>query len=229
MKSLFAACAVGVAAGCFAVPASAADFTIPQYDWSGPYVGMQFGYGFGKDHIHDNNAVSGFTDYRSKFSIDGITGGLHGGYNKQFERIVLGLEADAEFSDINGKNPNWPFGDGIRSDSKSSLDFQGSLRLRTGYAFDRIMIYGTGGIALGDINSTFYDSVGSDHFSKLKTGWTVGGGLEYSVNDAWSLRAEYRYTEFSKLRGLTTNTDPGWYENDALHFNEVRIGGSYHF
>jgi outer membrane immunogenic protein len=210
----------------FSTAAFSADITTdPAYDWTGFYFGVQAGYGFGKDHIHDEEVGTGISDYSDKFKIDGIIGGAHAGYNKQINSIVLGLEGDLEGSDVKGNNGSWPFGDR----SKSNIDFQGSLRVRGGFAFDRSLLYVTGGLALGNINSDFYDGANHDSFSSLKAGWTVGAGMEYAFTDSWSASLEYRYTEFGRLKGETVTTDSGWYEIDKLRENAIRVGVSYHF
>ncbi len=227
LKDMFGAAGFLCGLAAFSTAGLAADQAA--YDWTGFFAGIQAGYGLGTDQINDNNVVGGLTDYRDNFPIDGFTGGVHAGVNRQFKMLVLGIEGDAEYSNVNGANPKWPFGDATRSDSKSGIDAQGSLRLRAGVTFDRALIYATGGLALGDVNASFYDSATADHFSSVEAGWTVGGGLEYAINDAWSVRAEYRYTDFEPLTGETANTDPGWLENDDLRVHAVRIGASYHF
>jgi outer membrane autotransporter protein len=36
--------------------------------------------------------------------------------------------------------------------------------------------------------------------SSTRTGWTVGGGIDYAVTNNWSIFAEYRYTNFGSIR-----------------------------
>jgi outer membrane immunogenic protein len=204
--------------------AVAADVAPAAYDWSGFYLGAQGGYGWGTTSIKDANIVDGSSDYADTFSNDGFTGGVHAGYNYQLNAFVMGVEGDIELSDITGNNPDWPFGD----KSKASIDAQGSLRLRLGYAADNFLFYGTGGLAFGDLNAKYYGSGTSDSFSNWETGWTVGAGVEYGFNENWSVNVEYRYTDFGTLKGHTANTDNGWYEKTSPTENTIRVGFSYH-
>jgi outer membrane immunogenic protein len=167
---------------------------------------------------------TGISDYKDSFDINGFTGGVHAGWNFQMDSIVLGVEGDIELSDVDGDNPDWPFGD----DSEASVDAQGSLRLRLGFAADNILLYGTGGLAFGDLNAEFHDGPAKDSFSDWETGWTAGGGIEYGFNEQWSMNVEYRYTNFDTLSGVTTNTDPGWIEHHDLIEDAIRVGFSYH-
>jgi outer membrane immunogenic protein len=218
-----AACVGALLAG---TSAFAADISVPEYDWTGPYAGLQFGYGWGKDHIHDLNLAGTTTDYSAKFPISGIVGGVHVGYDKQINRIVFGAVADLEATDVHGDNPTWPFG----TDSKVHIGLQGSLRGRVGFALDRTLIYGTGGLAFANIKSDFYDTGGRhDSHSAWKPGWTLGAGAEHVFADKWSVGLEYRYTQFSQNRTVTTTTDPGWQEFDKLRDHAIRISVSYRF
>lgn len=195
------------------------------YDWTGAYIGGQIGYAWGKDHIQDENIVSGDSDYSDSFRLRGVTGGVFAGYNMQWGNIVGGVEGDVEASGIVGHNPDWPFG----SDDNTHIVAQGSLRGRLGYAFDNWLPYVTGGLALGDIHTKFEDGAATDSKSEIKAGWTIGAGLAYAFNKNWVGQAEYRYTDFGKVTTVNDTTDPGWEEHEHLKTNEVRIGIAYKF
>lgn len=223
LKSLI----VGAALGVLATPAFAADMIAPAatYDWSGPYLGVQAGYGWGRDHIHDSNRFDpSDSDYSDHFSMDGALGGVFAGYNFQHGNLVFGAEADAEISDVKGDN-DWPFGD----KSTAKISAQGSLRARLGYAFDNSLVYVTGGVAIGNIKTAYFDGADVDSYSRTRAGWTLGIGAEHAFTPNWIGRVEYRYTDFGSVTDWTRTTDPNWNEHNDITQNAVRIGLAYKF
>ena len=89
-------------------------------------------------------------------------------------------------------------------------DIQGAIRARAGYALDRLLIYVAGGAAFGRFSTTSFiggidflsgrtSYFASGNRSTTRVGWTLGGGVEYAVNDHWSARVEYRYSDFGHL------------------------------
>src|SRR4029077_18168364 len=123
--------------------------------------------------------------------------------NYQFNRIVLGVEGDWQWSNLTGNNqvlaalgstgtlPSGPF-----TVSTTTKDY-GSIRGRLVFAFDRFMIFGTGGWATGN-PSTAFALTGAAPFVTTggrSNGWTAGGGLEYAITDTILGRLEYRYTD----------------------------------
>jgi outer membrane immunogenic protein len=82
-----------------------------------------------------------------------------------------------------------------------------------------VLVYATGGLALTDleVSNTFSDNdtagaVGGSSTSKLKAGWTVGGGLEYALWQNWTIRGEYLYFDLgsvSTASTVTNSTFPG--------------------
>jgi outer membrane immunogenic protein len=188
------------------------------FDWTGFYVGAQAGYMWG-DVSAPYGAVGGpFDSDQDDFDQDGFVGGVHIGYNAQFNQIVVGLEADAEFSGVEGDD------DGSGGDV-NGLDhnWMGSVRARLGFAFDNFLPYVTGGVAFLDADATA--PVDDDDVTFV--GWTVGAGLEYAITQNWSVRAEYRYTDFGSER--VSFPDDGYDENLSPELHAVRVGVSYRF
>jgi outer membrane immunogenic protein len=85
------------------------------------------------------------------------------------------------------------------------LDYFGTARGRLGFAFDRALIYATGGLAVGGTNLTYSGRIGfpvaptiflagTSSVAKAKIGYTLGGGVEYAVWNNWSVKAEYLIT-----------------------------------
>lgn len=206
------------------VSAQAADIDVAPaaYDWSGFYIGGQGGYAFGDaDHSFSNGAPDGDS------KPDGFFGGLHAGYNAQINSIVLGLEVDAELAGIDGT-----FQEPAAATSSGSTDIkaQGSLRGRVGLAYDRLLPYLTGGLALADVDYGGGPLGGPCcGYSKSPLGYTIGAGIEYALTDMVSTRLEYRYTDFGTKRGGLAPTFPGVTMPVDLETHAVRLGLSIHF
>ena len=76
---------------------------------------------------------------------------------------------------------------------------------------------------------------GSSDISKTRVGWTVGGGLEYAVTNNWSVRAEYRYSDFGRYTDFPFSgvpIAPAVFQATSGHHlteNQVQVGFSYKF
>src|SRR5579863_7705615 len=180
----------------------------PIFTWTGLYIGGQVGYEFGRAWPTFAGAAA------AHFSPNGIVGGGHLGYNYQVGQFVLGVEGDVNGASYRGGN-----GIGFARDP-----IDGSVRGRLGYAWDRALIYATGGVAFADFNDT---NIFGDNVWNTRVGWTAGGGLEYAIDNNWSLRAEYRYTAFSRyyFTGAAAGTTISVRQVD----NRVQAGFSYKF
>jgi outer membrane immunogenic protein len=116
---------------------------------------------------------------------------------------------------------------GVDFTSQQNIDWFGTVRGRVGVAFDRVLVYGTGGFAYGNVSQ--HANYSGDVFSSntTQTGYAVGGGVEYKINPAWSLKAEYQYIDLGCDRltdSLGNTTNP----LDTT-FQTVRAGVNYHF
>lgn len=202
---------------------SAADFEQSQtFDWTGPYVGIQGGYAFG-DTNPTFNAVS-----EAEVNFKGLVGGIEGGYNWQSDSLVFGVEGDISLSSANGNElgPNTPcIIAGIAC--SADVDWLSTGRLRVGYAFERLMPFISGGVALAGVKGTF-DSPGlacTCSVDDMTVGWTVGGGLEWAIQDEWSAKLEYLYVSLSNpsIDGDNTLFTPG-VGTGNYDFSVVRLG-----
>jgi outer membrane immunogenic protein len=204
----------------------------PIFTWSGLYVGGQIGYAWGNDPI--NVAIVGIPVASFNDNPKGVIGGAHLGYNLQIAQWVAGLEGTVDGTSVTGRTsaPVVALRSGVTGSTRSIV--QGSIRARLGVAFDRVLIYGTGGAAFAGFQNNY--SVGFPSFlaeqdSKTRTGWTVGGGLEYAVTNNWSIRAEYRYSDFGRspdfpFSSITLGTLSATHH---LTENQVQAGFSYKF
>ena len=184
---------------------------IPVFSWTGFYVGGQVGYGFGEDHL--NNGLT---------HPHGVIGGGHIGYN--FAGIpgfglgtgglVFGVEGDVDGTD---------YRDTVGTATLKN-NIQGSARGRLGFAVDRALFYATGGAAFAEFKTTYAAPVFAAP-SSTRVGYTVGGGVEYAITTQWSLRAEYRYSDF----GSFTDTVGAVANRRRETMQRAQVGFSYKF
>lgn len=230
----------GAASTLMIAAAQAADVDAPAaYDWTGAYIGIQGGYGWGDSDVNidaaDGSGPEGpgggdneiIVDAREgNIETDGFIGGVHLGYNYQADMLVLGVEGDIEFSDISGDADIRQEEDGpVIGEATKDIDWLGSLRLRTGVAFDRALVYATGGLAVGGVKLESEAPNANESEKDTAWGWTIGGGLEYALTDDVSAKIEYRYTDLEDIE-LENALGKAKADND---FHAVRVGLSWHF
>jgi outer membrane immunogenic protein len=184
------------------MPYKAPPYVAPYYSWTGFYVGINGGYGWGSSSW---DGIPGFSPQ------GGLVGGT-AGYNWQIGQWVWGLEGDIDWSDIKGSTTTNCFGG-----CQTSNNWLSTVRGRVGYAVDRWLPYITGGAAFGDIKATT-PGLSADN---TNAGWTVGGGVEFAFAGPWSAKLEYLYVDLG-------NTNVGA-ENVDFRTNIVRAGINYKF
>ncbi len=189
-----------------AMPAKAPIYVPPAYNWTGFYVGINGGGGWGSSSFSSPFSTSSFD------TSGGMVGGTIG-YNWQVNQVVFGLEGDGDWSDIRGSAPCAATTCSFRN------DWLATARGRLGYAFDRFLPYITGGAAFGNIHNTIAGFGSSD---QSRAGWTLGGGLEYGLSGPWSIKAEYLYVDLG--HGGTVAGS-----NADFKTNLVRVGVNYRF
>lgn len=151
-----------------------------------------------------------------------MIGGAHVGYNYQMGMFVAGLEGDVNGSNYNGNNTLG----GLTYGTRENID--GSVRGRLGIAWDRALVYATGGAAFGDFQNTYSLGGFSDSPSTTRIGWTIGGGVEYAIDNNWSVRAEYRYTDFGYFNQYSPTALGATVSQHEID-NRVQVGFSYKF
>jgi outer membrane immunogenic protein len=245
----FAAAATLAGTAFAAEPAPTPPPPVPVFTWNGLYVGGQIGYAWGHDPVswsgisNDDELATGTFSQTPQ----GVIGGGHVGYNLQYNQwLVLGVEGSVDGTSLSHSLEmpvNDVFGDTpgiITATDKGNV--QGSVRGRIGIAFDRALIYGTGGIAFASFNTTIVDTTGfftgapgtNATFSNTRAGWTAGGGIEYAVTDNWWVRAEYRYSNFGNttdfpFAGALPFANSFVSLRHHLTENQVQAGFSYRF
>ena len=164
----------------------------PIYNWTGFYIGINGGGGWGNSQW----------DGLNKFDVSGGLIGGTIGYNWQVGQIVVGAEGDIDWSGVKG-NTGVLCGASCETRNK----WLATIRGRLGYAFDRFLPYITAGLAAGDINATRPGFPGG---SSSNAGWTVGAGLEFGIASNVSIKAEYLYVDLGDFNcgfncGLAAN------------------------
>jgi outer membrane immunogenic protein len=201
------------------------------FSWSGCYLGGQVGWAWQRDRNTEffNGAVSIFTPLEAA-DADGVKAGGLLGCNWQSGQFVFGIEADAEYADLDGhadfaNSGTPPDAYDVRT------DFQGSVRGRVGYAWDRNLIYVTGGVAWANISHIYFQNFPPtfQEIDRTRTGWTVGGGWEYAFTNNWIGRIEYRYADFGTITNVATIYAAGFSEEHETTEHAVRLAVSYKF
>ncbi|HET7850770.1 MAG TPA: outer membrane protein [Pseudolabrys sp.] len=211
-------------------------FAPAPWSWTGFYVGGNVGAVWGRSSVeNDPSSVATWLDGRTDNNRTGVIGGVQAGYNWQWASLVLGIEGDISFASLDRSvtAANFlapPFQDTLRS----RLDWLATIRGRLGWAVDRWLIYGTGGVAFAHFNDELSDppsvlgfTVGPD---SSRTGWTAGGGIEYAFTDHWTAKAEYLHVGFADQTATVTTPPAAGY---AFRFRDsldiARVGINYKF
>jgi len=102
---------------------------------------------------------------------------------------------------------------------------------RIGAAFDRLLVYGKGGVAFAHDINTLNDIAACMASTDLnRVGWTAGAGLEYAFNQNWTARIEYDYLGFGfETLNLPTPTFPAYSSSASLNVQEVKAGINFKF
>jgi outer membrane immunogenic protein len=232
-------------------PAFAADMAVkarppppppaPVYSWTGFYIGASAGYSWSRDDVEPSGTVASTAGLIGpgiaalqiaafppalSTSANGFIGGGQFGYNRQWDRFVLGVEAD--FSGLTGRGSNNsntlvppnPLNFATATGVDRQLESLGTVRGRIGFTpVDRWLIFATGGLAFGEAKSStamtqscvfVFPVVGCNIFAtgsgaeaKTLTGWALGGGVEYALTNSWSVKTEYLHYDLGNMTYAT--------------------------
>jgi outer membrane immunogenic protein len=182
------------------------------YDWTGFYLGVNGGGGWGHSYWSGNDTGIGLSG--------GLVGGT-AGYNYQIGQAVLGLEGDVDWANLSGTRTTLGCPVGCSTDDT----WLSTVRGRVGYAFDRFLPYITGGLAAGNIQA---NTPGFPGASTTNAGWTLGGGVEVALPGNWSAKAEYLHVDLGHFN-CGTNCGVLATDNVSMHDDVFRAGVNYHF
>jgi outer membrane immunogenic protein len=211
------------------------------YDWSGFYAGAHIGYGDGTADIWttalDPVGVPYAATAYSSFGSDGALGGVQAGFNMQWDRVVLGVEGEYSASGVKGSfNFDATRPEAIAGGKITAL---AAIKARAGIAFDRTLLFGTAGYAIGwneGFANNFWSKAPAVDVATGKStlsGYVVGLGAEYALTDRISLKGEYNYYGFGRgdfdmtssayPPGAVLRTQP------KLSLHVFKAGLNYHF
>ncbi|HKG72645.1 MAG TPA: outer membrane protein [Aestuariivirgaceae bacterium] len=253
IKALLAVSTIA-AAFAFAGAVSAADIAVepePEVvsDWTGFYLGAHFGvaggdfeYPFSWDNGED------FVDGEFELDSSGLFAGGQIGFNWQMNSLVLGIEADASWTNLEGDfeaNADTSFIGGASAslEAGSELNWFGTIRGRLGFLLTPgFMLYGTGGAAFGKVESGYDISAEwgqccggpnlhfEDSTSDTQWGWTAGAGAEYKITDNWTFKAEYLYIDLGDQNLFSDDIFGGDLEIDVdTKFHTLKAGVNFLF
>lgn len=248
----------------YAAPAPAPVYVAPIFTWTGFYVGLNAGATF-NDNDHDNPVASDalYTTYPTYVdayyaSLNGynrddddakFTGGVQLGYNWQFGSLVVGIEGDINFRDrgddrhVVVENFNGYTGYDVHHERGRSGSWFATLRPRIGMAFNRTLLYVTGGLAYADSDNdealyvtnngasmsgySWRSNNDSDNW-----GWTLGAGVEHAFSNNWTAKLEYLYVNIDRDDTVlvnASNPDYTFRSSNEETFHVVRVGLNYKF
>ena len=193
--------------------------------WSGWYLGGHVGYARGTG----KTSVSEAAPQSSTSSFGSLYGGVLMGYGVQLRsRLLLGLEADVSF-------PNFLDNEDMVSSRNTTdgsvaerLDFLGRARGRLGYALDRWLVYGAGGLAwsLGRFIHSSNQTQTQEENLHFRPGWTTGVGVEFAFAPRWITRLEYIYDHFEEASAVFAS---GASAESTMALHSVRLALNWRF
>jgi outer membrane immunogenic protein len=194
------------------VPVAKAPPPIAQlFDWSGLYVGVSGGYGWGDSSHSESGGLA-----NGNFDANGWLLGGTLGYNWQAGQTVLGIEGDWSWANLDGT------GASASGPISTELNWLATGRVRAGYAVDNYLFFVTGGAAWGKVEAA---NLGVGSGSDTRLGWTIGGGVETMLAPNWTAKLEYLYVDLGD-KNTYTATGP---VQVALTSHIVRLGLNYKF
>jgi outer membrane immunogenic protein len=203
------------------LPSPNFDANAPYTHWGGAYLGLNGGFGVGSSQWTEGLIST------SIFNTDGFLVGGTIGFNCPVSAVLFGVEGDLDWSSLNGNVGSCGVnGPGAAAACETKNNVLGTVRGRMGYAFDRTLIYLTGGAAFGDVQTGLNPPATFD--STTKVGWAAGGGLEFAVTDAWSAKAEYLFVDLG-MASCTSAANCGSAAGASVALTENLIRGGFNY
>jgi outer membrane immunogenic protein len=211
-KSLvrWTSCVAALTVALFVGQARAADLPVksrplapvpaPAWSWTGFYIGAHGGGGWGTAEASLDLGSLGFPGLTGTLpltsqGVNGYLAGVQLGYNYQMGNIVLGIEGDFSWADINGDGPCL-----VVITCSAKTNWIGDITGRLGFTIDRLLVYIKGGYAWADTDYSANLALGpiaiSTSASDTRSGGLLGGGVEYAFMPNWTAKLEYNYIDF---------------------------------
>lgn len=195
--------------------------------FSGFYAGAHVGYGSAQtdeavemDYDDDFYGLEVYGLYSN--SLDGPLLGAQTGINVVLDQgLMIGGELSVSWAALQGSGTDFDDGDSygigytvMGGSYEAEINALGSAELKLGYATDEFMVYGSAGVAVGNVSSTVsFGGTGIDgewvatHTeTNLMQGWTVGVGGAVMVTPTTSVNASVNYYDFGTIETTGTGT-----------------------
>ena len=207
--------------------------TAPHLDWSGFHAGGFLGAAQGQSsattvtgrlqYFVDEDTVQIARAGDNKLGQSRVSGGLALGWDKQVDRLLVGVEASANSLSFDKEKVRGEVYDSVPGTSftlRQSVraNWMSALRLRLGWAQGNWLAYVSGGVAHTKLklnvtlNDNAFDGFSKTSTSQSVTGPTVGFGGEYALDSKWSIRGDYHHTRFGSINAVsdvTSTNNPG--------------------
>lgn len=257
-----------------ATSASAADMAVKArpvaapvaYNWSGCYLGGYVGGATQSRDVHATDPIStggtfpagtfynapnataangGLFNYGVGSSV--IGGGTLGCNWQGASPWVVGIEGEGGYMSLRGSAVDPYSVVALGSDTVASTkigDWYAAVTGRIGYAWDRVLVYGKGGVGFANISSSIIDSCNTGacgggllntNGSSNQAFWVAGGGIEYAFNPNWSVKGEYLFLGIDKTYavcgpGAATAAGSTFCSNHNIEgIHTFKLGVNYHF
>jgi outer membrane immunogenic protein len=253
MKKLVLA-GVAVLALASARPAAAADIPVPAYQpqpaivlfsWTGFYICAHGGGGWGRKETTTAPYLFGAALIAPAPATIDVSGWLAGGQigaNYQVGAWVFGAEAQASWANLAGSSvcTGTSTTAGVVTPVSGTCNVKvnalGTIAGRVGWAWDRLLVYGKGGVAWTNDKYNWESATvlqPSLAANETRWGWMVGAGIEYALAQNWSVKVEYNYLDFGTKRIFFTSTglvpQPPFDEDIRQKIQVVKVGLNYKF
>jgi outer membrane immunogenic protein len=204
----------------------------PVYNWSGFYLGANVGLGFGRSLTNFSAITNSESQYLGNL---GVLGGGQIGYNIQWDKLVVGAEADIQDASLDDSRTCMllctpQFNRFAQFDQK--LGWFGTVRGRIGLADGPVLSYFTGGLAYGEVETNLNGMIGigargSFSLDETRTGWTIGSGIEAALGGNWTAKLEYLYLDLGTQTAAAAFGPATTTLSSEIHEQIVRAGLNY--
>jgi outer membrane immunogenic protein len=187
----------------------------PIYDWGGGYIGVNGGYAFGQSQWGADALNPSGLSSTGNFNVNGGMAGVTAGVSGQWGAWVVGAEGDFDWQGLKGTS-NSPYCTSLITSTvpntigpnpvtvttaaglgcKTASTWLGTFRGRFGYAWDRVLVFGTAGIAGANVQTGLNGLPPQTNFD---IGWTAGAGVEWAFADHWTFKVEYLFVDLGNV------------------------------